>query len=131
MADTTADEKDQHAALKDTLKIMGAHQWHETTCKRGKDVKGACVFGRARNMRNELEAKIKLTNAGGFVGFPPQVCQMLSKVLTRGGRPTSALLRGCAQIDRGVHRSFSVHTPGSSPGVCTDLLFSPDPSTPR
>ena len=72
MADTTADEKDQHAALKDTLKIMGAHQWHETTCKRGKDVKCACVFGRARNMRNELEAKIKLTNAGGFVGFPPR-----------------------------------------------------------
>ena len=71
MADTTADEKDQHAALKDTLKIMGAHQWHETTCKRGKDVKGACVFGRARNMRNELEAKIKLTNAGGICWVSP------------------------------------------------------------
>jgi hypothetical protein len=71
MADTTADEKDQHAALKDTLKIMGAHQWHETTCKRGKDVKCACVFGRARNMRNELEAKIKLTNAGGICWVSP------------------------------------------------------------
>ena len=59
MADNSTSDQQKHDDLAEGLKAMGRSQWHQATCKRGPNLKCACIFGKAREERNRLQEKLK------------------------------------------------------------------------